>query len=121
MTAPASLARAPVPALGVVLVGCPDCRAVVGVDGAPGLAAALAAHRSACPAADEVCAGCGCEAELHPCGDGWCCGDCLGEQLFDTLTSPPAPARPRVRTVRARARRGEHRAAEHEPAEKAVA
>ena len=38
MTAPPSLARAPVPSLGLVLVGCPDCRAVIGVDGAPGLA-----------------------------------------------------------------------------------
>jgi len=121
MTAPPSLARAPVPALGVVLAGCPDCRAVLGVDGTPGLAGALAAHRRVCPAADDVCAGCGCEAELHPRGDGWRCGDCLGERLFDSLTSSLPPARSRVRAVRARARRGEHRAAEHEPAEKAVA
>ncbi len=121
MTAPASLARALVPALGVVLVGCPDCRAVLGTDGAPGLPAALAAHRSACPAADQVCGGCGCEAELYPHGDGWRCGDCLGERLFDDPTSPPARAQPRVRAVHARPRHAEHQAAEPEPAEKAVA
>jgi hypothetical protein len=122
MTMAPSLARAPVPSLGVVLVGCPDCRAVLGVDGAPGLAAALAAHRAACPAADDVCPGCGCEAELYPCGDGWRCGDCLGELLFDGLASPPVLARPRVRVVQARPRRAEHQGATGpECAEKAVA
>ncbi len=85
MTMAPSLARAPAPSLGLVLVGCPDCRAVIGVDGAPGLAGALAAHRAACPAADDVCPGCGCEAELHPHNDGWRCGDCLGELLVDDL------------------------------------
>jgi len=125
MTAPSALARAPVPSLGVVLAGCPDCRAVLGVDGAPGLADALAAHRCVCPAADDVCPGCGCEAELHPRnGGGWRCGDCLGELLFADLTSPPAPApaRPRVRAVRARPGRTDRRAAtDADLAEKAVA
>jgi hypothetical protein len=121
MTAPASLARAPVPSLGVVLVGCPDCRAVIGLDGAPGGPAALAAHRSACPAGDDVCPGCGCEAEHHPRGDTWRCGDCLGERLFEDLTSPPA-ARPRVRAVQTQPRRAEHQAVtDTELAEKAVA
>ena len=120
MTAPAALARAPVPSLGVVLVGCLNCRAVIGIDGAPGLAAALAAHRSACPAADDICGGCGCEAELHPRGDTWRCADCLGELLVDTFTSPPAPARARVRAVQARLRHAEHQAAT-EPTQKAVA
>jgi hypothetical protein len=92
MTAPASLARAPVPSLGVVLAGCPDCRAVLGLDGAACLTAALATHRSACPAADDICPGCGCEAELHPRGDGWRCADCVGERLSDDLTSPPVRA-----------------------------
>jgi len=121
MTAPAAPARAPVPSLGVVLAGCPNCRAVIGVDGGPGLAGALAAHRSACLAADDVCGACGCEAELSLRGDGWRCGDCLGERLVDTLTSPPGPARrPRVRAVQARPRRAQRQAAA-EPAEKAVA
>ena len=99
MTAPASLARASVPSLGVVLVGCPDCRAVLGVDGAPGLPAAVAAHRAACPAADDVCPGCGCEAELYPHGAGWRCGDCRGERLVDDLAgsaSQPANDPPRA-------------------------
>ncbi len=122
MTAPPALARAPVPSLGLVLVGCPDCRAVLGVDGAPGLAGALAAHRSACPAADDVCPRCGCEAELHPRGDTWRCGDCLGERLSDELAGPPAPARPRVRAVPARPRRVEHQGATNaDPTKKAVA
>src|SRR6266542_3217513 len=121
MTAPPALARAPVPSLGLVLVGCPDCRVVLGIDGAPGLAGALAAHRAACPAADDVCGGCGCEAELHPRGDTWRCGDCLGERLSDELAGPPAPARPRVRVVQAR-QRADHQAARNaEPAERAVA
>jgi hypothetical protein len=94
---------------------------MLGVDGAPGLAGALAAHRSACPAADDICGGCGCEAELHPRGDTWRCGDCLGELLFGNLASPPAPAHPRVRAVRAR-RRAEYQAAtDAEPREKAAA
>ncbi|SRR6266511_1133555 len=119
---PASLLLAPVPSLGLVLAGCPDCRAVLGIDGAAGLARALAAHRDACPAADQVCPGCGCEAELHPRGDGWRCADCLGQRLFDELGCPPAPARPRVRAVSARPRHAEHQAVtEPEPAEKAVA
>jgi hypothetical protein len=94
MTAPpvqALLARAPVPSLGVILAGCPDCRTVIGLDGAPGLANALARHRRTCPAGD-VCPTCGCEGELHQRGDGWRCGDCLGEQLADDLpgsTSQP--------------------------------
>jgi hypothetical protein len=121
MTAPASLARAPIPSLGVVLVGCPDCRAVIGIDGGPRLRAAVAAHRRACPAAADVCPGCGCEAELHPHGDGWRCADCLGERLFDDLAGPPAPAQPRVRAVPARPPRAEHQAAEAEPIRKAVA
>ena len=122
MTASPSLARAPLPSLGVVLVGCPDCRAILGVDGAPGLPGALAAHRDGCLAASDVCPGCGCEAELHPRNGGWRCGDCLGELLSDTLTSPPAPAQARVRAVRARPRRAEHQGAvDPEPAEKAVA
>jgi hypothetical protein len=99
MTARALLVRAPVHALGVVLAGCPDCRAVIGLDGAPGLGNALAAHRRTCPAGDDVCPGCGCEGELYQRGDGWRCGDCLGEQLADTLTGPPAPARPWVHAV----------------------
>ncbi len=108
MTMAPSLARAPAPSLGLVLVGCPDCRAVIGVDGAPGLAGALAAHRAACPAADDVCPGCGCEAELHPHNDGWRCGDCL--------------TRPRVHAVPVRPRRAEHQGATGpEFAEKAVA
>ena len=122
MTMAPSLARAPAPSLGLVLVGCPDCRAVIGVDGAPGLAGALAAHRAACPAADDVCPGCGCEAELHPHNDGWRCGDCLGELLFDDLASPPVLARPRVHAVPVRPRRAEHQGATGpEFAEKAVA
>ncbi len=121
-TFPATLARAPVPSLGVVLVGCPDCRVVLGIDGAPGLRAALAAHRSACPAAADVCGGCGCEAELHPRGDTWRCADCLGERLFDELASPPVSARPRVRVVPVRRPHSAHHpAADAEPAEKAVA
>jgi len=121
MTAPAvTPATAPVPSLGVVLVGCPDCRAVLGVDRAAGLPGALAAHRHACPAADDVCPDCGCEAELYPHGAGWRCGDCLGERLFDDFASPPVPARPRVRAVPARAQPIEHQVAA-EPAEKAVA
>jgi hypothetical protein len=142
MTAPTGLARAPVPSLGVVLVGCPDCRAALGVDGAPGLAAALAAHRRTCakrphapslappgrraPSArpvDDVCPGCGCEAELYPRADGWRCGDCLAELLSDTLDGPPAPApRPQVRAVPARPRHGEDQAAgDPEPVARAVA
>ncbi len=127
MTTPsATLARAPVPSLGVVLVGCPDCRVVLGIDGAPRLRAALAAHRRACPAAADICGGCGCEAELHPRGDVLRCADCLGERLFDEPASPPAPARPqvRVRVVQARRPHGAHHpadGAEPEPAEKAVA
>jgi hypothetical protein len=122
MTAPPALARAPVPSLGLVLVGCPDCRAVLGVDGAAGLPAALAAHRSACPAADDVCPRCGCEAELHPRSDTWRCADCLGERLFDTLAGPAAPARRRrVRAVPVRQRAERQGAAGAEPEEKAVA
>ena len=122
MTAPPLLARAPVPSLGLVLVGCPHCRAVIGLDGAPGLAAALAAHRRTCPADDDVCGGCGCEAKLYPRGDGWRCGDCLGELLFDDLAGPPPPAHPRVRAVQARPRRAERQAAtDVEFAEKAAA
>jgi hypothetical protein len=122
MRSPTVLARAPVPSLGVVLVGCPDCRAVLGVDGAPGLPAALAAHRRVCPASGDVCGGCGCEAELYPRNGDWRCGDCLEERLFDPLASPPAPAPGRVRAVQALARRAERQAAtEAEPAEKAVA
>jgi hypothetical protein len=83
--APAALARAPLPSLGMVLAGCPDCRAVLGIDGAPGLAAALAAHRRTCSAAIDICGGCGCEAELYPRGDDWRCADCLGQRLFDDL------------------------------------
>jgi hypothetical protein len=85
MSAPVLLARAPLPSLGLVLVGCPDCRAVLGIDGAPGLTAALAAHRRGCRAAGEVCGGCGCEAKVYPHGGGWRCGDCLGERLFSEL------------------------------------
>jgi hypothetical protein len=119
---PLALALAPVRSLGLVLVGCPDCRAVVGIDGAAGLPDALAAHRRVCPAADDVCPGCGCEAELYPRGDGWRCGDCLGERLFDTLASPPTLVRSLVRIVRARPRRAKHQGAtDPESAEKAVA
>jgi hypothetical protein len=122
MTTPAVAARAPVRSLGLVLVGCPDCHAVLGIDGAPGLTAAVAAHRRTCPEASQVCPGCGCEAELYPRADGWRCGDCLGERLFDDLASPPAPAHPRVRAVPASPRRGEHQGAtDIEPAERAVA
>jgi hypothetical protein len=141
MTAPAGLATAPIPSLGVVLVGCPDCRAVLGLEGAPGMADALVAHRRSCakrprasrsarpgrraPGArpvDDVCPGCGCEAELYPHGGGWRCGDCLAELLSDTLDGPPTPARPRVRAVPLRPRGGEHPAAtDRAPAEKAVA
>ncbi len=115
---------APVRSLGLVLAGCPDCRAVVGIDGAPGLADALAAHHAACPAAAEVCPGCGCEAKLHQRGHTWRCADCLGERLFDEPASPPAPARPRVHAIPARHQHGEHQpadAAQPEPAERAVA
>jgi hypothetical protein len=122
MTAPAAPARAPVPSLGVVLAGCPDCRAVLGVDGAAGLPGALAAHRRACPTADDICPGCGCEAELHPRGDSRRCADCLGGRLFDDLASPPALARRRVRAVRGRPQGAEHQAAtDADPTEKAVA
>jgi hypothetical protein len=120
MTPLAGLARAPIPSLGVVLVGCPDCRALLGLEGAEGLAAALAEHRRDCPAIDDdVCAGCGCEAELYPCGTSRRCGDCLGELLSDTLTGPPIPARPRVRAVPS-LRLGE-RQGDAEPDQKAVA
>jgi hypothetical protein len=120
MTTAPTRAQAPVRSLGAVLVGCPDCHTVIGVDGAPGLPGAVAAHRRVCPAADNVCGGCGCEAELHPRGDRWRCADCLGERLFDDLASPPAAARSRVRAVPARPRRADHQAAA-ESAEKAVA
>jgi hypothetical protein len=80
-----------------VLAGCPDCRLPVGVAGAPGLHAALAAHRSACPKRhpvptqpeDDVCPGCGCEAELYLRASGWRCGDCLAQAL---LADPAIPA-----------------------------
>jgi hypothetical protein len=127
MTALAGLASAPVPSLGVVLVGCPDCRAVLGVlgvEGARGLVAALAVHRRECPVAADVCPGCGCEAELYPRGDGWRCGDCLAERLSDTLTGPPAPAPAQsgVRAVPTGPRRGEHQGdADPERPERAVA
>jgi hypothetical protein len=121
MTAPALLARAPVPSLGVVLAGCPDCRAVIGLEGAPGLANALAAHRRTCPAGDDVCPSCGCEGELYQRGDGWRCGDCLGEHLFDSPASPPAPALPRVRAVPALPVHGGQPTATAEPADRAVA
>jgi hypothetical protein len=113
MTAPAAPARAPVPSLGVVLAGCPDCRAVLGVDGDPGLAGALAAHRRACPAADDVCAGCGCEAELYPRGDRWRCADCLGQWLVDDLpgsASQPAHDPPRAGNQEPHLRYGPDRA-----------
>jgi hypothetical protein len=122
MTTPAGLASAPVPSIGVVLVGCPDCRAVLGVDGAPGLATALDVHRRECKTTPDVCPGCGCEAELYPRGDGWRCGDCLAERLSDTMAGPPTPASPRVRAVPAGWRRGKRQTTtDAEPAEKAVA
>jgi putative hemolysin len=87
----AAAVLAPVAALGVVLAGCPACHRVIGLDGAPGLHAALAAHQRGCPnrrrplgvvpPADAVCPGCGCEAELYRRTSGWRCGDCLAEAL----------------------------------------
>jgi len=85
-------ALAPVPSLGLVLAGCPACRLPIGLDGAPGLADALAAHQHRCPKrrpADDVCPGCGCEGELVLCASGWRCGDCLAEAR---LTDPAIPA-----------------------------
>jgi hypothetical protein len=123
MTTPAA-AKAPVRSLGLVLVGCPDCHTVLGIDGAPGLTSAVVAHRRTCPAAGQVCPGCGCEAELYPHGADWRCGDCLGERLFDDLAGPPPPAHPRVRAMPASPRHAEHRGAtdvEPELAERAVA
>jgi hypothetical protein len=120
-TAPAAAARAPVRSLGLVLVGCPDCHAVLGIDGAPGLASALAAHRRACPAAGGMCPGCGCEAALYPHGASWRCGDCLGERLFDDLASPPALGRPWIRAVAARPREAEHQGASDVEPGRAVA
>ena len=125
MIPPTALVLAPVRSLGLVLAGCPDCRAMLGIHGAPGLAAALAAHRAACPATAQVCPGCGCEAELHPYGDTWRCGDCLGERLFDRpdLDGAGTSARRWLRGVPARQHRSEHHhpAAGAEPAEEAVA
>jgi hypothetical protein len=143
MTAPAAPALAPVPSLGVVLVGCPDCQAVIGVDHAPGLGAALAAHRHDCPKRprphglaavptqaptavpdDDVCPRCHCEAELYPhgSGDGWRCGDCLAEQLFDDLGGPPQRRQVVTHPAPLRRHRGEDQAAaDVEPAEVAVA
>jgi len=88
-----------------VLAGCPDCRLPVGLADAPGLAAALAAHRAGCPTRhpaptcpeDEVCPGCGCEAELHLRAGGWRCGDCLAEALLEDLPLPAPTGRSRVR------------------------
>jgi hypothetical protein len=98
----AAPALAPVASLGLVLAGCPACRMPLGVHGAPGLAEALAAHSRCCPKqrpaapapvparpADDVCPGCGCEAELYLRASGWRCGDCLAELL---LTDPATPA-----------------------------
>jgi len=102
-TTPAA-ALAPVPSLGLVLAGCPGCRLPVGVDGAPGLAAALAAHQCSCPMRrpeDDVCPGCGCEAELYRRAGGWRCGDCLAETMLADLATP---------TVRRRARQPVHTA-----------
>jgi hypothetical protein len=85
-------ALAPVASLGLVLAGCPACRLPLAVDGAPGLAAALAAHQHRCPKrrpADDVCPGCSCEAELYLRASGWRCGDCLAEAR---LTGPAIPA-----------------------------
>jgi hypothetical protein len=90
-------ALAPVASLGLVLAGCPACRLPLGLDGAPGLAAALAAHQRGCPKrhpaparpADDVCPGCSCEAELYLRASGWRCGDCLAEAR---LTDPAIPA-----------------------------
>jgi hypothetical protein len=123
---PASaLGPAPLRSLGLVQAscpGCPDCRAVIGLDGAHGLANALARPRRTCPPGDQVCPACGCEGQLYQRASGWRCGDCLGERLFDDLASPPAPARTRVRAAGARPRHPEHQdatATEPEPAEKA--
>jgi len=112
-TLPPGLPAHPAPALvrvvslGLVLAGCPDCRLPVGVAGASGLAAALAAHRAACPTRrsaptgaedeDEVCPGCGCEAELYLRAGGWRCGDCLAEALLDDPALPAPVGRSRVR------------------------
>jgi hypothetical protein len=136
-TAAPALALAPVASLGLVLAGCPACRLPVGVDGAPGLAAALAAHRQTCPLRppapaapeDEVCPGCGCEAELYRRAGGWRCGDCLAEVLLDDLAAPAAtrplarqpvraaPAEPAQVIARTKHR---HRLRRRQPAEQTV-
>jgi hypothetical protein len=95
---------APVASLGLILAGCPACRLPLGLAGTPGLAEALAAHSRDCPKrpapaparpTDDVCLGCGCEADLYLRASGWRCGDCLAEAL---LTDPATPAaRPRGR------------------------
>jgi hypothetical protein len=102
--AAASMALAPVASLGLVLAGCPACRLPLGVAGAPGLAAVLAAHQRGCPKrhpiptrpADDVCPGCGCEAELYLRASGWRCGDCLAQALLAD-SAIPAAAQPGVR------------------------
>jgi hypothetical protein len=102
-------AAAPAPALvavaslGLVLAGCPDCRLPVGLDGAPGLAAALAAHYRDCPQrrpADDVCPGCGCEADLYRRAAGWRCGDCLADTMLADLAAPAAVWPPARRPAR---------------------
>jgi len=94
-------ALAPVASLGLVLAGCPACRLPVGLDGASGLADALAAHQHRCPKrrpADDVCSGCGCEAELVWYASGWRCDDCLAEaRLTDPAILAAAPPRSRMR------------------------
>jgi hypothetical protein len=99
------MALAPVASLGLVLAGCPACRLPLGVTGAPGLAAALAAYQRGCPKrhpvptrpADDVCPGCGCEAELVLRASGWRCGDCLAEARLDDLAIPATAGRARGR------------------------
>lgn len=131
----ARVALAPVASLGVVLAGCPDCRLPIGVDGAEGLDLAVAAHRRRCPtrrraarpatppaqpqtpqapAQDDVCPGCGCEAELHPRAGGPRCGDCLAElhtgDLAIPATTPAAPPGWPAAPTRRHGHRAKHRA-----------
>jgi hypothetical protein len=94
-----SVAPALAPVASLVLAGCPACRLPLGLDGAPGLAEALATHQRQCPKqrpADNVCPRCGCEAELILRASGWRCGDCLAETR---LTDPAirAAGRSRIR------------------------